>query len=55
MSDGNGLAEALLRLEGFRVLKVTETHAEVVIDVERTTVDLRAVVSVGPGPRPRTG
>jgi hypothetical protein len=25
MSDGNGLAEALLGLEGFRVLKVSET------------------------------
>ncbi len=39
MSDGNGLAEALLGLDGFRVLNVTETPAEVVIDVE-TTVEL---------------
>ncbi len=37
MNDGNGLAEALLGLEEFRVLKVTETHAEVLIDVETTT------------------
>lgn len=33
MSDGNGLAEALLGLDGFRVLAVTET-VEVVIEVE---------------------
>ena len=34
MSDRIGLAEALLGLDGFRVLKVTERPAEVVIDVE---------------------
>ena len=39
MSDGNGLAEALLGLEGFRVLKVSETAAELVVEVE-TTADL---------------
>ncbi len=39
MSDGTGLAEALLGLDGFRVLKVTETLGEVVIEVE-TTADL---------------
>ena len=39
MSDGNGLAEALLGLEGFRVLKVSETPAELVVEVE-TIADL---------------
>ncbi len=39
MSDGTGLAEALLGLDGFRVLEVCETEAEVVITVE-TTADL---------------
>ncbi len=33
MGDGNGLAEALLGLDGFRVLSVTET-VEVVVVVE---------------------
>ena len=37
MSDGNGLAEALLGLEGFRVLDVTENPDELVITVETTT------------------
>ena len=37
--DGIGLAEALLGLDGFQVLKVSETPDEVVIDVE-TTVEL---------------
>ncbi len=36
MNDGNGLAEALLGLPGFRVLEVTETLAEVVITIETT-------------------
>jgi transposase len=36
MDDGNGLAEALLGLDGFRVLEVTETEAEVVIEIETT-------------------
>ena len=36
MSDGTGLAEALLGLDGFRVLEVSETDTEVVIDIEST-------------------
>ena len=36
MSDGTGLAEAMLGLDGFRVLAVTNAGAEVVIDVETT-------------------
>ncbi len=36
MNDGTGLAEALLGLDGFRVLEVIETPAELVIDVETT-------------------
>lgn len=36
MSDGTGLAEALLGLDGFRVVAVTETDAEVVIEIETT-------------------
>ena len=36
MSDDNGLAEALLGLDGFLVLEVTETEAEVTIGVETT-------------------
>ena len=39
MDDATGLAEALLGLDGFRVLDVNETPAEVVVTVE-TTVDL---------------
>lgn len=38
MSDGTGLAEALLGLDGFRVLEVVEDPAEVVITVETTAV-----------------
>ena len=34
MSDDTGLAEALLGLEGFKVLEVTETEAEVTIRIE---------------------
>ncbi len=37
VSDGTGLAEALLGLVGFKVLAVCETPAEVVIDVESAT------------------
>ena len=33
MNDGTGLAEAVLGLDGFRVLAVSETPAEVVIHV----------------------
>lgn len=39
MADGTGLAEALLGLKGFMVLDVTETEAEVIIEIE-TTVDI---------------
>ena len=46
MSDGTGLAEALLGLEGFRVLEVTEDPDEVVITVE-TTVDVVGCRSCG--------
>jgi hypothetical protein len=34
MTDGNGIAEALLGLDGFRVLEVTENPDEVVIKIE---------------------
>ena len=46
MSDGTGLAEALLGLDGFRVLEVTETPAELVITVE-TTADLVSCSTYG--------
>jgi transposase len=36
VGDGIGLAEALLGLSGFRVVAVTETPVEVVIEVETT-------------------
>ena len=36
MSDGIGLAEALLGLPGFRVLEVTETPEELVVRIETT-------------------
>lgn len=39
MNDGNGLAEAmLLRLDGFRILEVSETSDELTITVATTTV-----------------
>jgi hypothetical protein len=34
VSDGIGLAEALLGLEGFRVLEVTETPDELTVTIE---------------------
>lgn len=37
MDDATGLAEALLGLDGFRVLAVEETPSEVVVMVETTT------------------
>ena len=46
MSDGTGLAEAMLGLEGFRVLAVTNAGAEVVIDIE-TTADMAGCSSCG--------
>ena len=46
MSDNTGLAESLLGLEGFKVLEVTETEAEVTIRIE-TTATLVACVSCG--------
>jgi len=46
MADGNGLAEALLGLDGFRVLDVTETEAEVVIAIE-TLADMVGCVGCG--------
>jgi transposase len=39
MSDGIGLAEALLGLEGFRVLELSEGDDEVVVTIE-TTLEL---------------
>jgi hypothetical protein len=37
MSDGTGLVEVLLGLDGFRVLEVTEGSDELVITIETTT------------------
>src|SRR5437763_1382132 len=38
MSDGTGLAEALLGLDDFRVLAVTESPGELVVEIETTVV-----------------
>lgn len=46
MNDATGLAEALLGLDGFRVLAVAETAAEVVIHIE-TVPDLVGCVCCG--------
>ncbi len=46
MSDGIGLAEALLGLDGFRVLDVTESDAEVVVTIE-TTLEVVGCFSCG--------
>jgi hypothetical protein len=46
MNDGTGLAEALLGLEGFRVLEVLETSDELVIKIE-TTVEWTGCVECG--------
>ncbi len=48
MNDGNGLAEALLGLDGFRVLAVSETPAELRIDIE-TTADFMGCSPAAPG------
>ena len=46
MNDGTGLAEALLGLDGFRVLAVSETPGELTIDIE-TTVDFMGCSACG--------
>ena len=46
MGDGTGMAEALLGLDGFRVLEVSETPDELVVTVE-TTVDFVGCSSCG--------
>lgn len=45
MGDGNGMAEVLLGLDGFRVLAVTET-VEVVIEIE-TAADFVGCATCG--------
>ncbi len=53
MSDGTGLAEALLGLDGFRVLAVVGDADELVITIE-TTVEVDGLSGrAGAGPRPR--
>jgi hypothetical protein len=62
VSDGNGLAEALLGLPGFRVLEVVETDVELVVTIE-TTADrvgcggcgVRAESSASVSPPPSEG
>ena len=39
MNEGTGLAEALLGLDGFQVLKVTEMADELVIEIETTVTE----------------
>jgi transposase len=46
VNDGSGLAEALLGLSGFRVLRVNETSDELVIEIE-STADRSACASCG--------
>ena len=46
MNDATGLAEALLGLDGFRVLDVDETPDEVIVTVE-TTTDVVGCASCG--------
>ena len=53
MDDATGLAEALLGLNGFRVLAVEETSSEVIVTVE-TTADFVGRAPCGVPPRPRT-
>lgn len=40
MNDGNGLAEAMLGLDGFRVIEIYESLDEMTITVESTAVDV---------------
>jgi hypothetical protein len=59
VNDGNGLAEALLGLPGFRVLEVTEAPEELVVTIE-TTADVVgcsacAVRARSPGPQAGRG
>lgn len=54
LDDGIGLAEALLRLGGFRVLEVVEGPAEPVVTIE-TVASFVAAGTAECGPRPRTG
>ena len=46
MGDGSGLAEALLGLNGFRVLEVSETADELTISIE-TTVEVVGCAACG--------
>ena len=46
MNDGTGLAEALLGLDGFRVLEVVENDSEMVVTIE-TTADVVACSECG--------
>lgn len=54
MSDGTGLAEALLGLDRLRVLEVTESGVEVVIDIE-TAEDIVGCGQCVHGLKCRTG
>ena len=54
MDDATGLAEALLGLDGFRVLAVKETPSEVIVMVE-TMADFVGCPTCGVRARPRTG
>ena len=51
MSDGIGLAEAMLGLDGFRVLEVSETPDEVIITVETTATMVGCAGCAGCGVR----
>ena len=44
MSDDTGFAEALLGLDGFKVLDVAETEAEVTIRIESTASVVNSAV-----------